>query len=127
METSTPPWFPPRPHTIKQVRFVLPFLDRFDGRSNEAFGLFFALLGIDNSKATGLAAVVGGFLEGFFSPLSFVLDSRSLVFCFVLRGKSAQQRAAENPSILDPRYRYFDTGTAISSLFTFLWLHVGRG
>ena len=40
-----------------------------------------------------------------------VLDSRRLVFCIVLRGKSAQQQAAENPFILDPSYRYFDTGT----------------
>ena len=43
--------------------------------------------------------------------LSFVLDSRRLVFCFVLRSKSAPQKAPKNPSILDSSYRYFDTGT----------------
>ena len=36
-------------------------------------GLFFALRGINNSKATGLAAVGGGFLESLFSPLFWIL------------------------------------------------------
>ena len=36
-------------------------------------GLFFALRGINNSKATGLAAVVGGLLESVFSPLFWIL------------------------------------------------------
>ena len=56
-------------------------------------GLVSALWPINNSKATGLAAVAG-FLESLFSPL--VLDSRCLVFCFVLRGKSAQQSPTES-------------------------------
>src|ERR1700685_1672204 len=36
--------------------------------------------------------------------LPFVLDSRYLVFCFVLRGQSAEQQAYENPSVLDSSY-----------------------
>src|SRR5579871_2502887 len=36
-------------------------------------GLFFALRGINNSKATGLAAVAGGLLESLFSPLFWIL------------------------------------------------------
>jgi len=36
-------------------------------------GLVSALWGINNSKATGLAAVVGGFLESLFSPLFWIL------------------------------------------------------
>ena len=72
-------------------------------------GLVSALWPINNSKATGLGSGRRG-LSG--KPfLSFVLDSRCLVFCFVLRGKSAQQQAAKNPSILDSSYRYFDTRT----------------
>ena len=42
---------------------------------------------------------------------SFVLGPRRPVFSFVLRGKSAQQQTAENPFVLDPYHRYFDTGT----------------
>lgn len=36
--------------------------------------------------------------------------SRSFAFCFVLRGRSAQQQAAQSPSILDTSYGYLDSG-----------------
>jgi hypothetical protein len=36
-------------------------------------GLVVAFTGINNSKATGLAAVAGGFLESLFSPLFWIL------------------------------------------------------
>lgn len=51
-------------------------------------GLFFAFRGINNSKATGLAAVAGGFLESLFSPWFWLL-AISFLLCSSRRVSSA--------------------------------------
>ncbi|HTS06824.1 MAG TPA: hypothetical protein VMP68_14695 [Candidatus Eisenbacteria bacterium] len=88
-------------------------------------GLFFALRGINNSKATGLAAVLGGFLESFFSPWFWILAILFFALFF------AASRLSSKPLRLllfwTPATAISILGLSIFSLFTFLWLHARRG
>ena len=88
-------------------------------------GLVFALRGINNSKATGLAAVAGGFVESLLSPLFWILAASFFVLFF------ASSRLSSKPL----RIALFWTpvtvisilGLGIFCLFTFVWIHFRRG
>ena len=88
-------------------------------------GLLFALRGINNSKATGLAAVVGGLLESVFSPLFWILA----VLFFALFFAASRLRSKPLRVLLfwTPVTAISILGLGIFSLFTFLWLHFRRG
>ncbi len=88
-------------------------------------GLYFALPAIDNSKATGLAAVAGGLLESLLSPLSWIIAVSFFALFFAasrLRRKSLRILLFWIPvtavSIL---------GLGIFSLLTFAWIHFRTG
>jgi hypothetical protein len=88
-------------------------------------GLFFALRGINNSKATGLAAVAGGLLESLFSPLFWILAVSFFALFF------AASRLSSKPLRIllfwTPVTAISILGLGVFSLFTFLWLHFRRG
>ena len=88
-------------------------------------GLFFALRGINNSKATGLAAVAGGFLESFFSPLFWILAV--LFFALFFAASRLSSKPLRILLFWTPVTAISILGLGIFSLFTFLWLHVRRG
>lgn len=81
--------------------------------------------GINNSKATGLAALVGGFLESLFSPLCWILAVSFFALFF------AASRLSSKPLRI---FLFWTPVTAISilglgifSLFTFVMIHFRRG
>ena len=87
-------------------------------------GLVCALWPINNSKATGLAAVAGGFLEGLSSPLFWILAVSFFALFF------AAGRLSSKPLRI---FLFWTPVTAISilglgifSLFTFAWMHIRR-
>jgi hypothetical protein len=87
--------------------------------------LVLALRGINNSKATGSAAVAGGFLENLFSPLLWILA----VACFTLFF-AASRLSSKSLRILlfwTPVTAISILGLGIFSLFAFAWIHFGRG
>lgn len=88
-------------------------------------GLFLALRGIDNSKATGLAAVIGGFLEGFFHPLFWILAV--LFFALFFAASRLSSKPLRILLFWTPATAISILGLGIFSLFTFLWLQVRRG
>jgi len=88
-------------------------------------GLFFAFRGIGYSKATGLAAVVGGFLESFFSPLFWILAV--LFFAVFFAASRLSSKPLRILLFWTPVTAITILGLGILSLFTFLWLHVRRG
>ena len=88
-------------------------------------GLIFALRGMNNSKATGMAVVGGVFLESLISPLFWILAIAFFALFFAasrLRSKPLRILLFWTPvtaiSIL---------GLSLSSFFTFLWIHFRRG
>lgn len=88
-------------------------------------GLFFALRGVNNSKATGLAAVVGGFLESFFSPVFWILAV--LFFALFFSASRLNSRPLRILLFWTPATAISRLGLSIFSVFTFLWLHPRRG
>jgi len=88
-------------------------------------GLFFALRGINNSKATGLAAVAGGFLESLFSPLFWILAVSLFALFF------AASRLSSKPLRIllfwTPVTAISILGLGIFSLFAYAWIHFRRG
>ncbi|MFL6304009.1 MAG: hypothetical protein ACJ72H_10735 [Candidatus Sulfotelmatobacter sp.] len=88
-------------------------------------GLFFALRGISNSKATGLAAVVGGLLESVFSPLFWILAV--LFFALFFATSRLSSKPLRVLLFWTPVTAISILGLGIFSLFTFLWLHFRRG
>jgi hypothetical protein len=85
-------------------------------------GLVFALR---VTKATGAAAVVGGFLEGLFSPLFWILSISFFALFF------AASRLSSKPLRI---FLFWTPVTAISilglcifSLYTFVWMHIRKG
>ena len=88
-------------------------------------GLFFALRGINNSKATGLAAVVGGLLESVFSPLFWILAV--LFFALFFAASRLSSKPLRVLLFWTPVTAVSILGLGIVSLFTFLWLHFRRG
>jgi hypothetical protein len=87
-------------------------------------GLFFALRGINNSKATGLAAVVAGFLESFFSPLFWILAV--LFFALFFAASRLSSKPLRILLFWTPVTAISILGLGIFSLFTFLWVQVRR-
>ena len=85
-------------------------------------GLVFALR---VTKATGLAAVAGGCLEGLFSPLFWILAVSFFALFF------AASRLSSKPLRIllfwTPVTAISMLGLGIFSLFTFAWIHVRRG
>jgi hypothetical protein len=88
-------------------------------------GLFFALRAINNSKATGLAAVVGGLLESVFSPLFWILAV--LFFALFFAAGRLSSKPLRVLLFWTPVTTISILGLGIFSLFTFLWLHFRRG
>lgn len=88
-------------------------------------GLFFALRGISNSKATGLAAVAGGFLESLFSPLFWILAVSFFVLFY------AASRLSSKPLRIllfwTPVTAISILGLGIFSFFAYAWTHLRRG
>jgi hypothetical protein len=88
-------------------------------------GLVFALQGINNSKATGLAVVAAGFLESLFSPLFWILAVSFFALFF------AASRLDSKPMTMllfwTPVTSISILGLGIFSLFTFAWIHFRRG
>lgn len=84
-------------------------------------GLFF----VNNSKATGLAAVAGGFLESLFSPLFWILAASFFALFF------AASRLNSKPLRIllfwTPVTAISILGLGIFSLFTYAWIHFRRG
>jgi hypothetical protein len=92
-------------------------------------GIVVALFGtglvLNNSKATGFAAVVGGFLEGLSSPLCWILAVSFFALFF------AASRLSSKPLRI---FLFWTPVTAISiigmgnfSFFTFVMIHFRRG
>lgn len=88
-------------------------------------GLFFALRGVNNSKATGLAAVVGGLLESVFSPLFWILAV--LFFALFFAASRLSSKPLRVLLFWTPVTAISILGLGIFSLFTFLWLHFRSG
>jgi hypothetical protein len=88
-------------------------------------GLIFALRGINNSKATGVAAVAAVFLESLFSPLFWILAIAFFALFF------AASRLSSKPLRIllfwTPVTAISILGLGLFSLFTFLWIHFRRG
>jgi hypothetical protein len=85
-------------------------------------GLFFAL---NNSKATGLAAVVGGLLESVFFPLFWILAV--LFFALFFAASRLSSKPLRVLLFWTPVTAISMLGLGIFSLFTPLWLHLRRG
>jgi len=92
--------------------------------------IFVAMLGpglvvINHSKATGLAAVAGGFLESLFSPWFWILA----VSFFALFFAASRLRSKPLGILLfwTPVTAISILGLGIFSLFTFAWIHFRRG
>jgi hypothetical protein len=92
--------------------------------------VFVALLGpglvvINKSKATGLAAVAGGFLESLFSPLFWILAVSFFVLFF------AASRLSSRPLRIllfwTPATAISVLGLGIVSLFAYLWTQFRKG
>jgi hypothetical protein len=87
-------------------------------------GLVFALRGINNSKATGLAAVVGEALESLLSPLFWILAVSFFALFF------AASRLSSKPLRIHlfwtPVTAISILGLGIFSLLTFAWIHFRR-
>ena len=88
-------------------------------------GLVVAFRGINNSKATGLAAVAGGFVESLFSPLFWILAVSFFALFF------AASRLSSKPLRIllfwTPVTSISMLGLGIFSLFTYLWIHFRKG
>jgi hypothetical protein len=88
-------------------------------------GLVSAFWGINNSKATGLAAIAGGFLESLLSPLFWILAVSFFALFF------AASRLSNKPLRIflfwTPVTAISILGLSIFSLFTFAWIHFRRG
>ena len=88
-------------------------------------GLVVAFRGINNSKATGLGAVAGGFVESLFSPLFWILAVSFFALFF------AASRLSSKPLRIllfwTPVTFISMLGLAIFSLFTYLWIHFKQG
>ena len=88
-------------------------------------GLVAAFRGINSSKATGVAAVIGGCLEGLVSPLFWILALSLFALFF-----SASRLSSKPLRILlfwTPATIISTLGLGIFSLFTYLWIHVREG
>jgi len=83
------------------------------------------LLALNNSKATGVAAVVGGFLESFFSPLFWILAV--LFFALFFAAGRLSSKPLRILLFWTPVTAISILGLGVFSLFTFLWLQVRRG
>ena len=92
--------------------------------------IFVGLLGpglvfINNSKATGLAAVAGGFMESLFSPRFWILAVSFFALFF------AASRLSSKPMRIllfwTPVTAISILGLGIFSLFAFAWIHFRRG
>ena len=87
--------------------------------------LFFAFRGINNSKATGLAAVVEGLLESFFSPLFWILAV--LFFALFFAASRVSSKPLRILLFWTPVTAISILGLGIFPLFTVLWLHFRTG
>jgi hypothetical protein len=85
-------------------------------------GLFYVLR---VSKATGLAAVAGGFLESIFSPFFWILALSFFALFF------AASRLNSKPLRIllfwTPVIAISTLGLGIFSVFTFAWVHLRKG
>lgn len=87
--------------------------------------LFSSFVGINNSKATGLAAVVGGFLESIYSPWFWIIAV--LFFALFFAASRLSSKPLRILLFWTPATAISILGLSIFSLFAFLWLQVRRG
>jgi hypothetical protein len=88
-------------------------------------GLMLAFRGINSSKATGLAAVAGGFLEALSSPLFWILAI--LLFALFLAASRLSSKPLRIFLFWTPVTAISMLGLAIFSLFTYVWIHFRKG
>ena len=88
-------------------------------------GLMFAFRGVNNSKATGLAAFAGGFLEALYSPLFWILAI--LFFALFFAASRLSSKPLRIFLFWTPVTAISMLGLAIFSLFTYVWFHVRKG
>ncbi len=88
-------------------------------------GLVVAFRAVNNSKATGLAAVAAGFLESLVSPLFWILALSFFALFF------AASRLSSKPLRIllfwTPATVISTLGLGIFSLFTYVWIHFRKG
>lgn len=90
-----------------------------------ATGLRVAFIGINNSKATGMAAVTGSLVGSLLSPLFWILAVSLFALFF-----AASRLSSEPLRILlfwTPVTAISIFGLGIFSLLTFAWIHFRRG
>lgn len=81
--------------------------------------------GVNGSKATGLAAVLGGLLESLFSPWCWLL---ALSFFGLFYGFSRlNSKALRIVLFWIPVSAFSTLGICILALFTYLWMKFPRG
>lgn len=83
------------------------------------------LRGMSNSKATGMAALVGSLVESFFTPWFWILFiSFFVLFRYCSRLNSTPLRIF---FFWTPVTAISTLGLTIAALFTYLWVRFGRG
>lgn len=87
-------------------------------------GLVLALQGSNNSRATGLAAVLGGFVESFFTPWFWILAV--LFFALFFAASQFNSKPLRVLLFWTPTIGISALSISLFSLFTYLWLHFRR-
>jgi hypothetical protein len=88
-------------------------------------GFVITLRDVSQQKATGLAAIAGGLLEGIFSPLSWILAVSFFALFFTasrLRSKVLQVILFWTPTVI-----VSTLGFGLFALFAYAWMHFGKG
>jgi hypothetical protein len=88
-------------------------------------GLVVAFRGINNSKATGVAAIAGGLLESFFSPLCWILAV--LFFALFFAASRLSSKPMRILLFWTPVTVISMLGLCIFSLITYVWIHFRQG
>ena len=88
-------------------------------------GLVDAFRGINNSKATGLAAFAGGFLEALFSPWFWILAI--LFFALFFAASRLSSKPLRIFLFWTPVTAISMLGLVIFSLVTYVWIHFRKG
>jgi len=88
-------------------------------------GLANAFRGINNSKATGLAAVISGLWESFFTPWFWVLGVS--FFALFYACSRLNSKPARIFLFWTPVTAISTLGISIVALLTYLWIRFSRG
>ena len=88
-------------------------------------GLLHAFREIGQQKATGLGAVLGGFLESLLSPQFWILAI--LFFCLFFAASRLNSKVLRVVLFWTPTLVFSTLGFAFVALFTYLWMHFRNG